>query len=226
MKIFFKKSRKRGKLVIVAGYAPGTGKTHFACTLLANERKKGRDIVIGYLNRQRPELAALLKGVENFRPTIDRPITHNEALLDVRAILRRSPEIALVDELALPNAYRPGHFMYEGILSLVDRGISVYTTVNLQKFKNINLLCASKTRLKQKTVIPDRVLKYADKIYFLNQAPEVIRKRFESGAIFSSRQMERDFLQRYMSLKTLTIHHDICLELMRRFDNAEIIDFD
>lgn len=219
-----KKLRCKGELIIIAGYAPGTGKTHYACSLLAEQALRGKDVVIGYLNRQRPELASILKGVDNLRPAIHRPITHNEALLDIEAVIKREPDTALIDELALPNAFYPGKSMYEGILAIIDHGISVYTTVNLQKFQHINLVCAAKTRLKQKTVIPDSVLDRADKIIFLNQSPEVIRKRFLDGSLFSQKQMQRDFLQRYMSLETLTLNHDICLNIIQQYKNAEIIE--
>ncbi len=215
----------KGKLLIVAGYAPGTGKTYFACTMAAKLAQRGNDVVVGYLNRQRPELASILRGFENFRPVIDRPITHNEALLDVKSVIKRAPDIALVDELALPNAFIPGKSMYEGILELVYGGISVITTVNLQKFYNINLACAAKTGLKQKTVIPDRVLTVADKILFLNQPPEVIRRRFIEGRLFSPRQMQREFLQKYMALKTLERNRAVCLKIISQYKNAEIIDF-
>lgn len=225
MKFTLGKKHLKGKLFIIAGYAPGTGKTHYACNLLSKEILNGKDVVIGYLNRQRPELADILGRIENYRPFINRPITHNEALLDVDAIINRMPDIAFVDELALPNAFSPGHHMYEGILELLENGISVYTTVNLQKFKNINIICASKTKLKQKTVIPDWVLERAEKIIFLNQSPRVIRQRFEEGRLFSQKQMQREFLQRYMSYETLTINHDICLDIIKKYNNSEIINF-
>ena len=164
-----KENKKRGKLYIFLGYAAGVGKT---CAMLdaAHElQSKGIDVVAGYIEpHARWETQKREEGLEIIPPFMVpyKGIELREFNLD--AALKRKPQILLVDELAHTNANGLRHKKrYEDIEELLDAGIDVYTTVNIQHLESLNDIVENITKIHVKERIPDRVFDEAEQVLSL-----------------------------------------------------------
>jgi two-component system sensor histidine kinase KdpD len=138
----------RGKLRIFLGYAAGVGKTYAMLEAARQRRNEGVDVVVGYVEtHRRPETEAMVEGFEILpRKTIEY---HNVTLteMDVDAVIARHPALALVDELAHTNAPGARHpKRYQDVEDLLDAGISVYTTLNIQHLESLTDVVSSHRR--------------------------------------------------------------------------------
>src|SRR5512142_633780 len=153
-------ARKRGRLKIFLGYAAGVGKT-YAMLEAAHQRKdQGIDVVVGYIEtHKRVETEELLTGLEVLpRKQVEY---HNVVLpeLDVDAVLQRHPGLVLVDEFAHTNAPGSRHIKrYQDVEEILDAGIDVYTTLNVQHLESLNDVVAQVTGVIVRETIPDRVI--------------------------------------------------------------------
>jgi two-component system sensor histidine kinase KdpD len=161
----------RGKLKIFIGAAPGVGKT-FAMLRAAQDRKKeGVDVVVGIVEtHQRSETDGMVKGLENVpRLNIDyRGIAFQE--MDLDTVLKRRPKLALVDELAhsnIPGARHPKR--YQDVNELLDAGIDVYSTLNIQHIESLNDIVARITGITVRETVPDSVVQKADSIELIDE---------------------------------------------------------
>ncbi|SHN87711.1 sensor histidine kinase [Desulfitobacterium chlororespirans] len=184
---------RRGRLRIYFGYAAGVGKT---CAMLndAHEAKKdGVDVVAGYIEpHARPETMALLEGLEAlpFLEIAYKGVRLKEFDLD-RAI-RRRPELILVDELAHTNAGGCRHKKrYQDVAELLQAGIDVYTTVNVQHIESLNDVVASITGITVGERIPDSVFDSADQIELVDIEPSDLIERLHKGKIYCEEQAQR-----------------------------------
>ena len=151
----------------------------YAMLMEAHDMKKlGKDIVIGYIEpHARPETMALLDGIENIGPKIIdyKGITLKEFDLD-KALLRK-PKIILVDELAHTNASTQRHRKrWQDIEELLDAGIDVYTTLNVQHIESLNDIVESITHISVRETIPDKVFDEADKVELIDIEPDELLK--------------------------------------------------
>lgn len=182
MKIFF-------------GYAAGVGKSYAMLMEAHDIKKAGKDIVIGYVEpHARPETMALLDGLEDIEPEIIeyKGITLKEFDLD-KALLRK-PEIILVDELAHTNANTKRHRKrWQDIEELINNGIDVYTTLNVQHIESLNDIVESITHVSVRETIPDKVFDEADKVELIDIEPEELLKRFSDGKVYSKEQTKKAF---------------------------------
>lgn len=177
---------KKGKLKIFLGYAPGVGKTF---TMLAEANRlagRGKDVVIGYFEPHgRPDTIAQLGNLVQI-PL--KEITYNGIQLyemDTEAVIKRKPKLVLVDELAHTNA--PGmkyKKRYEDVQELLDNGINVYSTVNLQHLESLNDIIEKITTIHVKETLPDRVLDTADEVVVVDIQPSTLRNRLQRGSIY------------------------------------------
>ena len=131
---------RRGKLKIFFGYAPGVGKTYAMLLAARQAKERGTDVVVGYLNpHAEPQTMALLDGLERLPGA-------QGAHFDLDAALKRKPQLILVDELAHTNSEGSRHTKrYQDVQELVNAGIDVYTTVNVQHIESLNDTVASIT---------------------------------------------------------------------------------
>src|SRR5947209_9851536 len=148
-----------GKLKIFVGAAPGVGKTYEMLQQGQARKKDGYDVVVGVVETHgRHETEALLEGLEVIPR---RPIEYrgqNLEEMDLDAIIARRPQIALVDELAHTNAPGSRHpKRYLDVEELLDHGIDVYTTVNIQHIESLNDVVAQITRVRVRETVPDSV---------------------------------------------------------------------
>ncbi|WP_099716570.1 MULTISPECIES: sensor histidine kinase KdpD [unclassified Clostridium] len=185
----------RGKLKIFFGYAAGVGKS-YAMLMEAHDMKKmGKDIVIGYIEpHARPETMELVDGIENIGvKTIDyKGITLKE--FDLDKALARKPNIILVDELAHTNVRTERHRKrWQDIEELLEAGINVFTTLNVQHIESLNDIVESITHISVRETIPDKIFDDADKVELIDIEPDELLNRFSEGKVYSQEQTKKAF---------------------------------
>jgi len=183
----------RGKLKVYLGSSAGVGKTYSMLVEGNRLRARGVDVVIGYVEpHDRPDTTAQIDKLEIIPPrvTLYHGIEIRE--MDLDAILQRKPTIALVDEFAHTNP--PGsknHKRYEDVLELLDAGISVITTLNVQHLESLYNVIETATGIKVKERIPDSVVAQADQIINIDLPAEDLIDRLKAGKIYALDRVER-----------------------------------
>lgn len=214
IKIQEKKAAK-GKLKIFFGYAAGVGKTYAMLQAAHAAKAQGIDIVAGYIEpHARPETMALVDGLETLPLLVVnyKDIKLNE--FDLDAALKRKPELILVDELAHTNAEGCRHAKrYQDIEELLQAGIDVYTTVNVQHIESLNDIVASITQIIVHERIPDRVFDDADQVELVDIEPADLLERLKEGKIYREKQAKRA-LSNFFSVENLTALREIALRRM------------
>jgi two-component system sensor histidine kinase KdpD len=178
--------KNRGKLKIFLGYAAGVGKTYEMLKAGHLRRQEGIDIRIGYVETHgRPETDALLEGLAIIpKKMVEyRGVTLTE--LDLDAALSASPQLVLVDELAHTNAPGSRHpKRYQDVEEILDAGIDVYTTLNIQHLESLNDVVAQITGVTVKETIPDRVIDEAAELEIVDLPPPELLQRLMEGKVY------------------------------------------
>ena len=202
----------RGKLRIYLGYAEGVGKTFKMLSDAQEARKDGADIVAGYIEpHSRPETGALLRGLEVLPPLKIRDQGAERKEFDLDRALRRRPDVILVDELAHINAQGCRHKnRYQDIEELLQAGISVCTTVNVQHIESLNDIVASITGVSMQERIPDSIFDQADQVELVDIEPGRLIERLEKGKIYRENQ-EKQRLLPFFTKEKLTALREIAL---------------
>jgi len=178
---------KRGKLKIFFGMCAGVGKTYSMLQAAQIEKQKGADMVIGYVEtHNRKETAELCEGIE----LIPRNrYTYKSAILeemDLDSIIARKPQIVLVDELAHTNAPGSRHNKrYQDVQEILDHGIHVYTTVNVQHLESRSQIVAQITGIVVRETLPDDVFESADDIELVDLTPDELLQRLSEGKVYT-----------------------------------------
>jgi two-component system sensor histidine kinase KdpD len=179
-------SNERGHLKVFIGMAPGVGKTYRMLQEGRAEAQNGRDVVIGYLEPHgREETVAQGEGLEMIprRRVIYRGTPLEE--MDLPAVLARGPELCLIDELAHTNAPGLEHEKrYEDIRDVLDAGIDVYSTVNVQHLESLNDQITRLTGAVVRETIPDEVLAESDEVVLIDLTPETLIARLRAGKVY------------------------------------------
>lgn len=187
------KESGRGRLKIFFGYAAGVGKTYTMLKEAHELLHQGVDVVAGYVEpHARPQTAALLNGLEvlSTRAVPHAGITLQE--FDLDGALARKPDLILVDELAHTNAEGCRHVKrYQDVNELLNQGIDVYTTVNVQHIESLNDLVASITGVTVKERIPDSVFDEAAQVKLVDIEPKELIERLCEGRVYKKDQAER-----------------------------------
>ncbi|MGY2048146.1 ATP-binding protein [Methylobacterium sp. JK268] len=202
----------RGRLKVFLGAAPGVGKTYEMLTIGRAKRAAGLDVVVGVVETHgRAETEALLDG---FEVIPRRRVPYHGAVLeemDLDALLARGPRIALVDELAHTNAPGSRHpKRYQDVEELLDAGIDVLTTLNIQHVESLNDVVASITRIRVRETVPDGVLDRADDIEVVDLNPDDLIQRLKDGKVYVPANAERA-LRHYFSRGNLTALRELAL---------------
>ena len=176
----------RGHLKVFIGMAPGVGKTFRMLEEARAEADSGRDVVVGYLESHgRAETLARAEGLETIPR---RRLTYRGTPLeemDLPGILARHPELCLIDELAHTNAPGVEHEKrYEDVRTVLEAGIDVFSTVNVQHLESLNDQVAQLTGAKVRETIPDEVLSAADEIVLIDLTPEALIARLRAGKVY------------------------------------------
>jgi two-component system sensor histidine kinase KdpD len=182
----------RGHLRIYLGAAPGVGKT-FAMLDEGNRRlERGTDVVVGFVETYGRAKTASQIGALPVVPR--RVITHRDVPfeeMDVDAIIERQPDVVLVDELAHTNAPgSPTEKRWQDVDRLLDAGIDVISTVNIQHLESVNDVVERITGVKQLDTVPDAVVRAADQVELVDMTPEAIRRRMAHGNIYAPENVD------------------------------------
>ena len=185
--------RKRGKLKIFLGYAAGVGKTYAMLEAARQRKVEGVDVAIGYVEtHKRAETEAMVGELEVLprRSMEYHGVTLTD--MDVDAVLARHPSLVLVDELAHTNAPDSRHTKrYQDVEELLDLGIDVYTTLNIQHLESLNDVVAQITGVIVRETIPDVVIDKASEIELIDLPPDELLVRLQSGKVYIPEQAAR-----------------------------------
>src|ERR1700733_8096079 len=207
-----KEERRSGKLRIFVGAAPGVGKTYEMLQQAKARQRDGYDIVIGVVETHgRKETEAVLEGLEVVprRRLEYKGQTLEE--MDLDGIIARRPQIVLVDELAHTNVEGSRHpKRYLDVEELMDRGIDVYTTINIQHIESLNDVVAQITHVRVRETVPDAVFDRADAVELVDLTPGDLIQRLKEGKVYVPKQAERA-LEHFFSPANLTALRELAL---------------
>ena len=183
----------RAKLKLFFGPYPGVGKTYAMLEAARERKKQGVDVVVGIVETHgRPETTALLKDME-ILPR--KEIPYKGVVLkefDLDAALARKPEIILIDELAHSNPSESRHAKrWQDVEELLNEGISVYTTLNVQHWESLNDVVAQITGIKVRETVPDSFLEKAHEVELVDLPPADLLKRLAEGKVYMGDQAIR-----------------------------------
>ncbi|HEU0101581.1 MAG TPA: DUF4118 domain-containing protein [Mycobacteriales bacterium] len=223
----------RGRLRIYLGAAPGVGKTYAMLGEGHRRAERGTDVVVAVVeDHGRPKTAAQLDGLEVVPRAL---LTHKGATfseMDVDAVLARHPQVALVDELAHSNvAGSRNDKRWQDVQELLDAGIDVISTVNVQHLASLNDVVEKVTGVPQRETVPDEVVRHADQVDLVDMSPEALRRRMAHGNVYPPEKVDAA-LGNYFRVGNLTALRELALlwvadkvdEGLQQYRHAEGID--
>jgi two-component system sensor histidine kinase KdpD len=202
----------RGKFKLFIGAAAGVGKTYAMLRAAQSRKSEGVDVVIGVVEtHRRSETEYLMQGLEIVpRLVIDyRGIEFQE--MDLDGVLKRKPKLVLVDELAhsnIPGTRHPKR--YQDVEELLDAGIDVYSTLNVQHIESLNDIVARITGVTVRETVPDSVVQKADLIELIDLTPEELLQRLKEGKVYIPEQA-RLAMSRFFTPGNLTALRELAL---------------
>jgi two-component system sensor histidine kinase KdpD len=186
-------TKKGGRFKLFLGYAPGVGKTHTMLTEAIRRHSRGQDVVIGVVETHGRKGVAEL--VANLEVVPRKQIEYKGALfeeMDVDAILARKPCVALVDELAHTNIEGSKHRKrYEDIFELLDAGIDVLSTMNIQHLESVTPTVQGVTGITVRETVPDWVLQRVNEVVMIDLTPEALLNRMRRGDVYPQERVGR-----------------------------------
>ena len=216
------KKREKGYLKIFLGYVAGVGKTYRMLSEARFLNEKGHDVVVGLVETHgREETEKLLKGLE----TIPRKkIEYGGILLDeldIEKILKRKPEFVLIDELAHTNIPGSWHTKrYNDVEEILDAGINVYTTLNVQHIESVRDIIYQITSVQVRETVPDRIIEIADKIEIVDLPTEELLQRLEEGKVYIPEKAQQALLK-FFKERNLVALRELVLRYATRW-----VDYD
>ncbi|HEX7363277.1 MAG TPA: histidine kinase [Bryobacteraceae bacterium] len=203
---------RRGKLKIFLGYAAGVGKTYQMLEEAQNLKASGVDVAIGYFEPHgRRDTIAKTEGLEMIPREIVEYRASRYEEMDTGAIVSRRPSLAVVDELPHTNA--PGSVRgkrWEDVMFLLDCGIDVLTTMNVQHFESLNDRMAQITGIAVRETIPDWVVKQADEVVMVDVTPRALLNRLERGVVYPPEKAKRA-IENFFKESTLVALREMAL---------------
>ncbi len=220
------KKEHEGKLTVYLGYSAGVGKTYSMLQDALQRLQEGKDVVIGYVEiHDRPETNALANSFEII-PTVS--IEHHGLSLreiDPDAIIRRHPQIVLVDELAHTNAPGSKHVKrYQDVEEILQAGISVYTTVNIQHIESQNDAVTQISDIRVSEIVPDAFFSNADEIRLIDITPEELNIRLKAGKIYL-KGMAEAAIQSFFRTGNLLALRQLALRYMAVYTDQMMIGY-
>jgi two-component system, OmpR family, sensor histidine kinase KdpD len=202
----------RGNLRVYLGAAPGVGKTYRMLEEGHRRKSRGTDVVIGYVEpHERPLTIAMADGLETVPR---RHLTYRGAEfteMDLDGVIARRPKVALVDEMAHTNVPGSRHEKrWQDINELLDAGIDVITTVNIQHLESLNDVVEQITGITQHETIPDAVVRAAEQIELVDMTAEALRRRMAHGNVYKPDKVDAA-LGNYFRVGNLTALRELAL---------------
>ena len=215
------KTKQKGKLKIFFGYAAGVGKTYAMLEAAQEAKQNGIDVVLGYIEpHARKDTEALTKGLESVSNKI---ITHGNVVLrefDLDGAIQRHPKLILVDEFAHTNAPNSrNEKRYQDIEELLNAGIDVYTTLNVQHIESLHDVVSAITGISVQEHIPDSVFDKADQVEIVDIEPSDLLLRLKCGKVYKERQAQLA-TKNFFTLENLTALREIALRRCADLVNA------
>jgi two-component system sensor histidine kinase KdpD len=217
---------KHGKLKIFLGYAPGVGKTYTMLTEAHALKNRGIDVVIGYVEtHKRAETNALIEGLEIIPR---KSIPYKNLVLeemDIDAILARKPQIVLIDEFAhsnVPGSRHPKRYL--DVTEIMEQGIDVLTTVNIQHFESQNDIVAQITGVRVQETIPDNLFDEADEIKLIDVPLDELLQRLNEGKVYIPEQAQRA-IGNFFRKGNLTALREITLRKVASKMDSELLNY-
>jgi two-component system, OmpR family, sensor histidine kinase KdpD len=207
--------QRRGCLKVFIGMAAGVGKTYRMLQEGHAEGQAGRDVVIGLLETHgRTDTAQLAEGLEVVprRDVLYRGASMQE--MDVQAILRRAPELCLIDELAHSNVSGSEHAKrYEDVERVLAAGIDVLSTVNVQHLESLNDHITELSGVRVRETIPDAILGRAEEVVLIDLTPEALLDRLRAGKIYPAERVDAA-LNNFFRIENLSALREVALRLL------------
>ena len=202
----------RGHHKVFLGMAAGVGKTYQMLREGQAEAESGRDVVIGYLEPHgRAETLAQAEGLE---VVPRRRITYRDSVLeemDLPGVLARRPELALIDELAHTNAPGVEHpKRYEDVEDVLEAGIDVFSTVNVQHLESLNDQVAELTGIRVRETVPDAVIGAADEVVLIDITPQTLVERLVAGKVYPAERVQ-SALNNFFKVENLAALREVAL---------------
>jgi len=206
---------KRGKLKIFFGMCAGVGKTYTMLQTAQAEKSKGCDIIIGYVEtHNRKETADLVEGFELIPRKIIQYKSTSVTEMDLDAIVARKPYLVLVDELAHTNAPGSRHAKrYQDVLEILDNGINVYTTVNVQHLESRSDTVAQITGIIIRETLPDEIFENADEIEVIDLTPEELLQRLSDGKVYTP-ERSKEAVESFFRKGNITALREMALRIV------------
>jgi two-component system sensor histidine kinase KdpD len=185
--------RKRTRLKVFFGFAPGVGKTYAMLESARRLDAQGIDVVVGIIETHgRSETASLVEGLEVMPRKVLEYRGRKMEEFDLERALARKPAVLLLDELAHTNVAGSRHTRrWQDVLELLDAGIEVHTTLNVQHVESLNDVVAQITHVQVRETVPDALLDRADSIELVDLPPEELLKRLSEGKVYLPEQAQR-----------------------------------
>jgi two-component system sensor histidine kinase KdpD len=202
----------RGQLRIYLGAAPGVGKTYEMLEEAHRRKRRGTDVVIGFVETHGRKLTA--DKIGDLETVPRRTLTYRGGTfteMDVDAVLARAPQVALVDELAHTNV--PGSHnakRWRDIQQLLDAGITVLSTLNIQHLESLNDVVEQITGIAQRETVPDQVVRQAEQVELVDMTPEALRRRMVHGNVYALDKID-SALANYFRVGNLTALRELAL---------------
>lgn len=203
---------EKGHLKVFIGMAPGVGKTYRMLQEGVAEAADGRDVLVGYIEPHgRAETLEQIDGLEVLpRRTVlyrGRPLEE----MDLPAVLARRPELCLIDELAHTNAPGVEHEKrYEDVRDVLEAGIDVFSTVNVQHLESLNDQVTQLTGARVRETIPDEILSAADEVVLIDLTPEALIARLRAGKVYRPERVQAA-LQNFFKIENLSALRETAL---------------
>ncbi len=206
------KKARPGRLKIFFGYAAGAGKTFAMLDDAQEQLKLGIDVLVGYIeSHTRPETLQLLEGLPLLEPKTIEYESKQHKEFDLDAALARRAELIVVDELAHTNAAGVRNKKrYQDIEELLNAGIDVFTTMNVQHIESLNDVVKDITSVFVRETIPDRIFDDADKVKLIDIEPDELLKRFEEGKIYRPERVV-SAMQNFFTIENLRALREIAM---------------
>lgn len=217
---------RRGKLKIFLGAFPGVGKTYAMLQAAQVHLTDGLDVVVGVVETHgRVETEALLRGLEIVPRQQIRYRTRYFGEMDVEAVIKRNPRLALVDELAHTNIPGSRHEKrYQDVEDLLAAGIDVYTTLNIQHIESLNDVVARISRIQVRETIPDKVLELASEIELIDLPPDDLIQRLRQGKVYMPEQAGRA-ITHFFSKGNLTALRELAMRIAAERVDAQMVNY-
>jgi len=203
---------RRGHLKVFLGMAAGVGKTYYMLLEGHAEQEAGRDVVIGLLETHgRADTARLAEGL----PIVPRMrVSYRETVIeemDLPAILRRAPELCLIDELAHTNAPGLEHAKrYEDVEDVLNAGIDVFSTLNVQHLESLNDRVTELSGIRVRETIPDAIVGRADEVVLVDITPEALLERLRAGKVYPAERIDAA-LNNFFRIENLAALREVAL---------------